>query len=730
MTCSISQSFRIAALPKIASLNNFSKQTTYLQLTESSPVTEKSNFINIGISGSSLSQFIINPTPKLVFNHSIPSTNTVTAFDVLEIEDQPEHVDEQTDGTINSNVSAREYWVYGLLANNKVSTLNFFTRTLNNNSTSDGVEPDSSNNTTTKVTTLKVDSKIVDLKILNKNSTIILIVFDNGLIQLRDLKNIQKIVYSIDTLYECFNYSAFFVENDKTYLFTLSRLKPEKNNSSNTGIVYKLFNIDCTHHTIIELNTIVIEDFNIIEEINKKFYNNGKYYQLNSSDKAIEIYQLPNFQFKAKIDVSNIFLDIYQGSNQEEGKQEDITKKISFKPVASSRCLLTVKNEIFLLDLQHQTLLTKRELSGNIETFQILQAGVISGSSKSSDSNTIALGVSTKHGSNPSSYLDIVNINVGNGSLRESLGKSFSLKRKESCGDKFASLMCPLFQDTNGKDEKDSVLVDFNKALKALGNLTNDPSKFDETFFQVLKINQNGYYMEDTDRFINNPKFISELVDTVLNSFIAKKISTKSFTYLLTHPYFPRTKTIGLLDRLRFDSRLFKQCIVTCPGLKLDELLEELFTIKNDELLLDLSLRILQDFSKDEIIKSIKQVSRVTITNFLEFIIKRTDSTAEEEEEEEEDDDVDISKDKLKAMPQLLQFLSLCLDSFDIFQLELSFLLKLNKFITEEISLVETNNDLLNLLSNNDKLTNKSAFTFTKEYKNDVVEYFVETLKY
>ena len=100
--CIRDRPFRLSALPKIPSLNNYANQTDYLQVVDN--LSPSANKVNIGISGSSISQYLINPTPKLVFNLPIPSTNIVTACDVVE------------------DAANTEVWCYGLEAR-KVSHL-------------------------------------------------------------------------------------------------------------------------------------------------------------------------------------------------------------------------------------------------------------------------------------------------------------------------------------------------------------------------------------------------------------------------------------------------------------------------------------------------------------------------------------------------------------------------------------------------------------------------------
>ena len=111
MSASISQPFRIATLPKIAQLNNPLNQHALLPTSHNDSNNKTSDYINVGISGSSISQYIINPSPKLIFNYSISSIVNITNLDTFVYKNKKEE-DEDI-----------ELWVYSTnLSNSKNNT--------------------------------------------------------------------------------------------------------------------------------------------------------------------------------------------------------------------------------------------------------------------------------------------------------------------------------------------------------------------------------------------------------------------------------------------------------------------------------------------------------------------------------------------------------------------------------------------------------------------------------
>lgn len=631
---SIAQPFRLTALPKIASLNNFSTQTDYLQVANT--LTPSANKINIGVSGSSISQYIINPTPKLVYNLSIPSTSIVTACDVSEIQ--------QNEG----DTETQEVWCYALVAN-KSFTLNTIIKPL----TADA--PSVNSTQTFENYKVSIKHKVASVKVFPSRKTIIA-VLQNGLVQTFDFQ--LKLLHSADISYGNISLVKYFTnEVLQDFMIVLTDLNDDK-------VCYKLFEI--IHHDsnvpLKELNSIILEGFSL--QNSKTFYQFGKIYTLSNG--KISIYSLPHFQLSNTINLPFV-------------THENV---VSFKPISTNRALLTVDNRIYLLDLLHNAILSQRELT-HVKTFQLLTTAIISGNT-AENNKTIAIGVSTKFDNNATSALDIVNINVGSGTLKDSMSKGFLTQ------DATEEVLNPLFDEQDDElDEDGTSQFDYNQILSELEKAKSKTEKFDNVFFKSLNIKKE-YYTE-YDRFFNSQGFLDKILSLIFENF--NKEYPRALTYLLTHPLFPAKHATCLLSKFKEHPRLFKQAIVTCPNLPLDALLHELFTVINDELCLDLSLRILQDFTKDSIKQSIKKMSKVDINNFIGFVIN-------EDEDEERN----------KSKPQLFQLLNLVLDSIGLFALDGESLENLHQFIENQVDIVEQNIELLNLL---DDTSAKSTSTIS-----------------
>ncbi|CCD25872.2 Utp8p NDAI_0G00960 [Naumovozyma dairenensis CBS 421] len=650
---SLSQPFRLTVLPKIASLSNYSLQGDYIQVTKSTfnPTTNK---VVIGVSGSAISQYIINPTPKLIFNYPIPSTNIVTACDVLE---------NDNDNTNN------EVWCFGLVAN-KTYTLTLITKDKQKSSATmedDEDVVDVIDTTIKDEFNVKLDSKIVDIKIIKKKADdiSIMIVLENGLIQF--FNSSLKLLNTVKINYKNVKFVEHFKEDNKDFMFTICDL------GDNNKVCIKLFQIN--NDSAIELNSIIMENFN---GQNAKFcYQFGKFYKLTNNN--LMVYSLPQFQLEHTTTIPMI-------------KTDD--QIVSMKPISTNRILLTINNKIYLLDLIHNSILSERELT-HLKSLQLLRSAVIG---KGENNNkTITIGVSTKFGVNPTSSLEIINVDVGSNTLKDSLGKCFQNLNLQNQIQISTQALKPLFDPNTDGDKDDDLFkklvtkeqFNYDEILTKLSENTNDIGKFDEIFFQSFNIKKEHY--TENDRFIYNHEFFLKLIDLIFEKFGSTATTAqtneypKTLTFLLTHPLFPMERTQSLLSRFANHPRLFKQAIVTCPNLPLPELLNELLTIKNNELSLDISLRILQDYSKDSIKQELRNLPRLEIENFIDFILN------------------DEIKDDQNS-PQLFQLLALVLDSIGLFALSDNILENLSAYIDRQVSIVEKNTELWYLIDSNNNI--------------------------
>lgn len=672
MSAGISQPFRITTLPKINQLNNPLHQQALLPTSHNDSTNKSSDYINVGISGSSINQYIINPSPKLIFNHSISSIVNITNLDTFVYKNTKEE-DEDI-----------ELWVYSTnMANSKNNMLNFFIRSKN-------LMNESNSNIISK-SSLSLENEVVNLRIINKNH--VLVALNSGKVRLykvyphrkveSDEEVLFKLINEYDSKYDNMNYTHIYSQNGKVHVFAL--LKISNMDTENTGCL-KLLEVS-QDYKIIENQSVIIDRINLNESKAQQFFNNfnNQYVHLDSINKCLKVYKLnPSdliLKFVEQIDVPKFI------------SAEVDPKTTSIQSVAENRIILNTDNEVYLLDLVHKSLLANRTVSSNsIKTFQLLKTWYVEDDGLLKDNNTLLLGVSTKPTSK-FSYLEMMNVNVGEGNLKDSLGKSFLNKKEESGNDNKWGL---IYKSIN-KGQSD---LDLNSIFNELStNIKNMSSQeFDRDFFKLLKLDSSkGYYDESSDRFLNSQHFITQMNEMLLTNYINKEIVNESFIYLLTHPLYQYTD--NLLAKLQFDFRLYKQCILTCPFIPIEDLMSDLFQINNIELLFNLTCRIFNDYNKAEIKQSIKKLNKFNVKNFIEFIINYNN--------------YNIEKFNIKeSMPKMIEFLNLIIDSIGYFQLDLITLKKMNKFIVKNIKIIKSNNDILNLLIENKTYGNNGGINY------------------
>ncbi|QLG71177.1 hypothetical protein HG535_0B02150 [Zygotorulaspora mrakii] len=660
---SISQPFRLAILPRLTSLTDTSVQTNHIQVADD--LFPASNKITIGISESAISQYILNPTPKLVFSIPIPSTNVVTACDIAQLEENLEQ----------DKRKLQEIWCYALKAG-KNYTLNVVI----NDADSESILNSSGELNGSKK--LRLKDEVVNLKIQNET---IVAVLKCGLILTYDYD--LKLLHSMDVLYGNVTVVNHFKEKEKTFMFVMCSLEESK-------VCFKLFELytqELTSVPIMELSSIILEDFELIKS--KICYQSGRLYRL-IGDQMLT-YSLPHCQLLQKVQIPMV----------------SESQVISMNPVSPNRILLTLDNIIYLLDLMHNSILFQRELT-HVKSFQILKSAVINSQigSNASNNKTIAIGVANKQDSNSTCSLEMINVDVGTGTVKDSLGKSFQIFNQSAKSYALEPLLTNEELSSLNDDERSRQgnNFDFDDIYRQLVKCGKSASSFDDVFLNELKIRREHYTEED--RYICDQEFLSKVVNLIFENF--QKEYPKSLTFLLTHPLFPVDCTRKLLSRLSEHPRLFKQAIVTCPNLPLKELLFELFSIQNGELSLDISLRILQDYTTDMIRDEIKKLSKIEIQNFIDFLINSKDTEI-------------VSNGR-----QLFQLLSLILDSIGLLTLEGSMLARLSEYIDQQVVIAERNTNSWYLLDDRQapRVGTFASNSFAKVQKEPAPRYSVEYL--
>ncbi|CAL9732458.1 U3 small nucleolar RNA-associated protein 8 [Monosporozyma unispora] len=469
-------------------------------------------------------------------------------------------------------------------------------------------------------------------------------------------------------------------------------------------------------------HSIPMKDINQIEFIDNKFalifselssalYEIENWTELRVSTNLYETgCQIIQFENKIYKFINNIF-HIYDLITLNEIHSiripfvKDNSSYISFTVVAENQVCLAVDNEIYYLDLYLGSVISYQKFK-RFQWFQILN-GALDGS--------FIIGLSYNHNL---ISLDIINLEKGNGSLKESLGRGFQNFITNTKNDNEPPLTLKSLSLNDDKtDNVKSHEYDYKSILISLTENVKNTDKFDDIFFTEFNITQE-YYTEN-DRFIINQNFLSQVIELILNNYKFdndNELYPKTLTYLLTHPLFPIKNTTNLLSKFKDSPRLYKQVIVTCPNLPLNELLYELFSIKNNELSLDISLRILQDYTKDLIKQELKKLPKIDIHNFIKFIVSNNEY-----------------EENTNLTPQLFQLLSLVIDSIGLFALDGNLLNNLSEYINKMVEITEQNTEVWHLLDSKMELTSKnktsnSVISKQKNAKKVLPAYTVEYL--
>lgn len=409
-----------------------------------------------------------------------------------------------------------------------------------------------------------------------------------------------------------------------------------------------------------------------------------KIYRYNKQSQFFQIYQLTTLNEIHSIKIPFI--------------KDDRSELTTFTVVNEFRIVLAIDNHLYLLDLFLGSVVTDKIFT-HLKWSKLINAA---------KDGSYILSISCNNSNSVS--IDLINLDLGSNNLKDSLGRGFNNYIKDKPIEKKPLLLKSLLT------KEPEHCFKFDKILNHLTVNVNDCNKFDEVFYQNLKIT-NDYYTEN-DRFIVDQDFLMQVIDLILNNYKFDGIEPhpKTLTYLLTHPFYPVSKTIGILNRFKEEPRLYKQVIVTCPNLPLNELLTELFSIKNTELLMDISLRILKDYTKESIKQELKKLPKLEIHNFIKFIV-----------EFNQENDIDSL-----ITPQLFQLISLVIDSIGLFALDTEHLKKLSEYINTMIKIAQDNTELWYMIdfksSDESKQINRNNRLNTQDKDKIVPPYSVEYL--
>lgn len=570
----IDKDYPIITLPRVNDLNLPER------LQVSTLTSLQDSAINLGISKSNISTYLINPSPRLVWSAPISPSTTI------------ECIDNNTSFHIIGATDRRLFKVLKLTAEQN--------------------EIQQEYKTSCKVKHIKIINELIyvilgngDLKVLD---------FDFNLVhELNEQKNTKTSKQQQDAL--------IYGGIDGNFILMVLKTKEGKD----TKLKYKLVNKDLTFKTYIHS-----EDFqdSIFD------FTQGHIYKFNKSTQEVSKMNL-SFKVEAQINLAVIVGD--KNDKEMNGDQEDIFNDFSFLAPSEDRVIICNNKTIFLINVKFNTVLDTYELDTNSCNY-LVKAVKVKGNSLNSLS-TIVLFLKLNLRKNKLT-LNLININIGTNNLLANLGKGFNannnteiLELTDLLEDDYENKPNQFFDKAkklyNGKSKKDKDLQSFeHETLKYFKGDNQVPS-------DSKKLNYYHYDITDKNVDIN---FMREFLGLILSKdeegnvvFVnTNKIPKRVLNYFLTHKLYPDQYSKGLIKLLTPYPRLLKTCIINCPNLNLSELVELLTTSASSK---DIDLKLINEvinklieFNLNDLINSLKAKlsieERKTINALINQLVK------------------------------------------------------------------------------------------------------------
>lgn len=642
----LTESYPILTLPRIYDLS-LSEKVVIPPLE-----SPDSSIIDLGISKSIISSYIIRPTPKLLWSFALSPTSIVNCMDVLQLKDS-------------------KIYAVGITDRKKQKLLLI----------------KKSEDNTHQSYELIVQTRIIDVKIY-ENAEKIVVIYENGSIQLID--NDQNILtLNPETLglnEDLVLYNEFITYSNDNLLIQVSISKKK--------LHYKI--ISLTNFKFIQINSKII---NGDEKSNKKLifsYNSQYIYQLNPINKTIESINIINFDIEKSISV-----DCLLSSDSNE---------IGMSSPSLDRLLLSNANKLYLINFKFNSLLYTFESKSssscpNPDEILLKHVIPINGTSLNT-SNTFAIYLNLKPKDN-NVNVNIINVNVGLNKLNECLGKSIIKPQQKFKG--IVNLIEPDFvEQANEFGEELQEVYETLKTASIEQNLQKwerilIPFMKNESWESIKKsINKKSskknnlesktYNFQEFD--IDNDRIIDinfikqvlllifqineeENVEFVNENFVPEY----TLIYLLTNPIFPIEFTFGILNLFNETNQeiLLRQAIITCPFLSVIELLIQLVNPNiSKEIFEDIINRLCNEFSTGEITKKFKQliISKSINIDLDELLVKLF---------------------KLSNNINSIYLIEILIDVGGLFNLTMNTINTLNEFIENKISALMDNSYNLTL---------------------------------
>ncbi|CUM56213.1 uncharacterized protein AC631_03646 [Debaryomyces fabryi] len=559
MAPSLSDLYPLVSLPRITDLD-LCHQVVIPTITSTN-----TTHIDIGISKSIISSYILKPTPKLVWSFPLSPSTIVECMDVQE-----------TDG--NSTDFVKTY-VVGTTERKNYKALII----KRHNDTADHFE-------------IKLDSKVKGVK-LSKCGKFVYAILVNGGLKLLKINDDNLEDVSLDLQLKSGNelvYYKFISNHDFKYdndlLLTIE--------SNERSLVYKLTSLN--YEKSFEIN-----QFSHFAECQSIFtYQSGILYEFNIDKLEISSRSIIDFKVLKSIKVDSII--------------DAPTKSINDYSIicpSDERLLLSWKSKLYLINFKFQSLL---DTYTRLDKIYIKQVVDVKGSSTNT-SSTFAIYLHY-NARKKNTSLNIINVNTGINSLSECLGKSIVKRKNDSEFKGLTNVIDDSFDKESTKVSKElKEIYDELVELKEKKNINKwelivvpylknkSWSSIKKTLAKGTPAEEFSVFEVENDRVID-PHFISKVLSLIFDEQL-DFIPEYTLIYLLTHPLFTYEHTKGLLSLFtQLDKpRLLRQAIITCPNLSIEEISLQLNN-DNLEIFQDVITRLTNEFSVNQITHQLNDI--------------------------------------------------------------------------------------------------------------------------
>lgn len=630
---SLTESYPILTLPRIYDLDLSQKVVIP---TIKSP---DSSIIDLGISKSIISSYIIRPTPKLLWSFALSPTSIVNCMDVLQLE--------------NSKI-----YIVGISDRKKQKLLLINKQEDNSHESFE----------------LVVEKKIVDVKLF-ENGTKIVIIYENGSIQLVDASS-ELILQDSFTVNEESVFNQFINHNNEDLLIQVS--------STKNKLHYKL--ISLTNFKFYQINSKIVKRSSLVFS-----YNSQYLYQLNPATKTIESVNIINFEVEKSISVASLLSGDSYGMSCPSLDRILLSSgnKLHLINFKFASLLSTFESKSSSSFPTPDEILLKHVIPVNGTSLNSSDTFAIYLNLKPKDNNVQVNIINVNVGTNTlleclgksiekpqQSFKGIVNL-IEPDFVKQAtkFGKELqlvyeSLQKASEDQDlqKWERILIPFMKNESWESIKKSI----NKKSKKVDEKTYNFQEFDIDNDRIIDMN-----------FIKQVLLLifkindQENVEFVNENFVPEY----TLIYLLTNPIFPIEFTFGLLNLFSQTQQdiLLKQAIITCPFLSVTELLIQLVnpTISED-IFEDIINRLCNEFSAGEITKQFKQliISKSIVIDLDELLVKLF---------------------KLSNNNNSIYLIEILIDVGGLFNLTMNTIDTLNEFIENKISALMDNSYNLTL---------------------------------